>query len=72
MSEFERTKEHVGGRSILVTSWFDDDHRYWRASAPLYSYLSVLTPKVPLKCETREEAVQRICDLLEGHFEGSK
>ena len=35
MQEFERSRiELSGGQSVTITSWFDDDKKLWRGSAP--------------------------------------
>ncbi|HZO90824.1 MAG TPA: hypothetical protein VFB38_21030 [Chthonomonadaceae bacterium] len=68
MSEFERTKQEVSGRSILITSWYDDHAQSWRASAPAYAYLSSLRTTLPVVSPSRKVAVQRLSDLLATHF----
>jgi hypothetical protein len=68
ISDFERTKEQVCGRSVLITSWYDADMKNWHAGAPRYSYLSALLPASPAVCGTRHLAIQRLTSLLVSHF----
>jgi hypothetical protein len=71
MSEFERTKETVAGRSILMTSWFDETKQTWRASAPAYAHLSSVLAVGTEDCASRKAAVARVSNLLANHFESA-
>jgi hypothetical protein len=72
MSEFERTKRDVEGHSILITSWYDDGSANWRASAPTYAYLNLLTPTNPVACPSRQEAVEHVCALIANFLGGQQ
>ena len=72
MSEFEQMKQQVGGRSILITSWYDDSKQNWRASAPAYSYLASLITVNPATCGSRKAAVERLSGVLAAHFNSGK
>ena len=37
MRDFERTYEHVRGRTVAVTSWLSGETHTWHASAPGFS-----------------------------------
>jgi len=71
MSEFERCKEQVGGRSVVITSWYDENTKTWRASAPSYSHLcsSEIDPKA---CPSRKAAITRIVGLLAANFSSGR
>ena len=71
MQEFERTKQTVGGRSILLTSWYDEGRQTWRASAPAYAHLGTLFAAAHGDCPSRSAAVERLSRLLARHFEDS-
>ncbi len=69
MSEFERTKENVGGRSVMMTSWYDDSRQVWRASAPAYAHIASVIENATTNCDTRQAAVARVRSLLIHHLE---
>ncbi len=69
MSEFERVKQTVGGRSIMVTSWFDETQQTWRASAPAYAHLGALLATAREDFSSRNAAVERLSNVLARHFE---
>jgi hypothetical protein len=69
LSEFERTKQNVGGRSILITSWYDDVKEHWYASAPAYTYLGLFTLDTPITCSSRQAAVKQVADQLAIYFQ---
>jgi hypothetical protein len=67
--EFERTKREFCGRSILITSWYDDEHQNWCGAAPSYSHLKALSTADGRKtCPTRKAAIDQIMSLLTSHF----
>jgi hypothetical protein len=68
MSEFERCKQTVGSRTILITSWFDESHQTWRANAPDYAHLSELLASSRVECFSRKAAVDRLSHVLAEHF----
>ena len=72
--DFEQTKRDVGGRSILITSWFDDQKKNWRASAPSYAHLAtILSPTERGTTDpTRTAAIDRVLRLLTAHFAGDR
>lgn len=72
MSDFERTKQDIGGRSVVITSWFDDSRQNWHAGAPRYAHLSSLLPPAPVSCATRNTAIQHMANLLAAHFNSDK
>jgi hypothetical protein len=69
LSDFERTKQVIGGRSILITSWYDDTEHNWRASAPLYAFANLFGPSNPVTCQSRQAAIEGVCTLLANYFE---
>ena len=71
MSEFERSKQKVGERTVLLTSWFDDGQQSWRASAPGYAHLSIISETARVACGSRQAAVTLLHDVLAGHFAGT-
>ena len=71
MLEFERAKQTVGGRSIMMTSWYDEGQQTWRASAPAYAHLGTLFASAHGACTSRTAALERLSRLLARHFEDS-
>jgi hypothetical protein len=69
MSAFETTKQSIGPYFIVITSWYDDRREYWRACAPLYTYLELFTCYPCVICSSRQEAVEHVSDLLAIHLE---
>jgi len=68
-SEFEQTKRDVSGRSIMITSWFDDKRHGWRASAPSYTNVGTLTPAADKDaCRSRQAAIDQLVHTLVRHF----
>ena len=69
-SEFEQTKRDLGGRSIVITSWYDDSKKNWRASAPGYSHIHSVGSAVDkgTAYPTRKSAIDRVVSLLTTHF----
>jgi regulator of sigma D len=63
-SEFERTSKEVGGRHIVITSWFDETRQVWRASAPQYASLSGVEQEADLDYPSRNEALTHLCRVL--------
>jgi hypothetical protein len=63
-SEFERTSKEVGGRHIVVTSWFDEARQIWRASAPQYASLTGVEQEADLSYPSRNEALTHLCRVL--------
>lgn len=68
MAEFERAKHNVGNRSVIITSWFDTASQTWRASAPEYAYLRLITEGTQTQSATRLLAIQRLTQALTGHL----
>lgn len=66
--EFERSKERIGPHSIMVTSWYDDQRKTWRASAPAYAYLHTTLQAADAIFRSRKEAVANITGLLAKHL----
>jgi len=72
MADFERTTVMVGGRSVIMTSWFDETKQSWRASAPSYTHLGNLIEQTSTgHYASRQAAVARLSHALAAHFEGS-
>jgi hypothetical protein len=69
MQDFERAKQTVGGRSIMMTSWFDENKQTWRASAPAYAHLSSVIEMAREDSASRHAAVSRLSSLLAAHFD---
>jgi len=63
MSQFERSQQTIQGRIVVVTSWFDDDHRTWRASAPAYVRLHPPGEDNDTH-SSRKEAIDRLSHVL--------
>lgn len=72
MSDFEQTKRTIGGRSVMITSWYDESRKSWRASAPAYSYLASLITANPTACSSRHAAVERLSGLLTSYFNNQR
>jgi hypothetical protein len=70
MSEFERIKQTVGNRNILMTSWFDEGQQTWRANAPAYAHLSDLMAEARITCASRKAAMDKLSSVLAKHFSG--
>lgn len=68
MSEFERVKQTVGSRTILITSWFDDSKQTWCANAPDYSHLSDMLTKARVHSASRKAALDNLIRALMEHF----
>ena len=68
MSQFERVRQNVGERTILVTSWFDESEQTWRANAPDYAHLSELLASARIQCASRKAAVDKLSSVLAKHF----
>jgi hypothetical protein len=66
--EFERAKFDIGGHSVMITSWYDDRHEAWRASAPAYA--SALFQRVDSEppFESRTAAIDQVIGCLLSHF----
>ncbi len=63
-TEFDRSRETVCGRSITITSWYDDEAEGWRAGAPEYVHLLTVSSSPPLASSTRQQAVSRVAQIL--------
>ena len=70
MVDFERAKQKVGTRTILITSWFDEGQQTWRANAPDYAHLSFLLSTARVQCTSRKAALDELCDVLTRYFAG--
>lgn len=69
VTEFEQTKREVGGRSVMITSWFDAKESRWRASAPSYNSVGTLSPMAARElCRTRKAAIDQVIHILSLHF----
>lgn len=71
-TEFEQTKRDFSGRSILITSWYDEQKKNWRASAPGYAHVRALSVPERGMCASRKAAIDRIVTLLTTHFADKK
>jgi len=69
MADFERSKQDVRGRSILITSWFDDTAHTWRASAPAYVHLLPHGDEAQTGRPSRKAAIDRILAALSSQFD---
>ncbi len=69
-TEFEQTKRDMSGRSIVITSWYDEQKKNWRASAPGYSHIHAVGSPVDkgTAYPTRKSAIDRVVSLLTTHF----
>lgn len=67
-TEFERTKQEICGRAVTITSWYDDNKRTWRASAPAYSHLSTRRSADPEVFASRSAAIHQMITILTAHF----
>jgi len=68
MVDFERVKQKVGTRTILVTSWFDEGQQTWRANAPDYAHLSLLLSTARVECASRKAALDALQTVLMHYF----
>ena len=66
--DFELSKQHLGPRSVTITSWYDDRTRNWRASAPSYPYVQRGVPADEGACSTRMAAIDRLVRQLTAYF----
>jgi hypothetical protein len=66
--EFERMKQEVCGRIVTITSWYDDNLRTWRASAPAYPYLTTRISAESDILTSRSAAIHRMITLLTAYF----
>ena len=66
--DFERIKREISGYSILVTSWYDEQQKSWRASAPRYAHLRELFSADQGMCSSRNEAIDQVIRVLTLHF----
>jgi len=66
--DFERAKQTVGNRTILITSWFDEGQQTWRANAPDYAHLSFLLATARVQCTSRKAALDTLCSVLSHYF----
>jgi hypothetical protein len=64
LTDFERTKQTIEGRSILITSWYDDREQNWHANAPLYAYANLFAPVSPVTFPSRQAAIEGVSTLL--------
>jgi len=58
MQEFERARLDVAGQVVTITSWYEDDKRRWRASAPAFNHLLSGGEDDLITGTTREKAIQ--------------
>ena len=63
MSQFERSHQTIQGRMVVITSWFDDTQRTWRASAPAYIHLAMPVEDIGAH-NSRKEAIERLSHAL--------
>jgi hypothetical protein len=71
VTEFERTKRDLEGRSIMITSWYDAGKHDWRASAPAYAHVHSLNVRGGrATCPSRKAAIDHIIVMLAAHFAG--
>jgi hypothetical protein len=68
-SEFERFKQDVRGRSVTITSWYDDQRKTWSGSAPAYAHLFSALPTAG-GFSSRKAAITYVQEVLENHFDG--
>lgn len=68
ITDFERCKEKIGARTIMLTSWFDDARQTWRASAPAYAYLSIIVGTERIHCDSRKAAIAHLQSVLNTYF----
>ena len=71
-SDFEQTKRDLSGRSILITSWYDEQKKNWRASAPGYSHVRALSSADRRLCASRTAAIEQVVSLLITYFAEKK
>ena len=65
--DFERSKEVVCGRSVMITSWFDTDTSSWRSGAPTHQFINAAT-QADAKYSSRRSAIDRTVKLLFNRF----
>ena len=66
--DFERTKQTICGRSVMITSWYDDVADSWRSGAPTYGFISTSLKRDDLRDGTRRSAIERTVALLSNRF----
>ncbi len=67
-TDFERSKEVVCGRSVMITSWYDDVTHSWRAGAPTYPFVSTSLVHDESVYSSRKSAIDRTVSLLMNRF----
>jgi len=60
--EFERTMYQISGRSITITSWYDEGADSWSASAP--NYCNLLSKSAVNGFPSRKAAEEKTAVLL--------
>jgi hypothetical protein len=71
-TEFERAKYDVGGRSVMITSWYDDRQEVWRASAPAYASALPARPDDNPPLDSRTAAIGQVIERLLNHFDNGR
>ncbi|MCX6361307.1 MAG: hypothetical protein NT029_16000 [Armatimonadetes bacterium] len=66
--EFQRSKQAVSGRTILVTSWYDEHTLSYKASAPEYARLLNRDGLPGDGCLSRSAAVGLVVNALDEYF----
>lgn len=62
--EFERLRVEIGGRGIIVTSWFDAGKQVWRANAPALLHLLGDAHPDTMSGATRQKAISAMEGVL--------
>ena len=52
----------------MITSWFDDEVKTWRAGAPTYAFVRNLSQSDSSGHTTRKAAIDRVLSLLTNRF----
>lgn len=60
--EFERNMYQISGRSITITSWYDECADSWSSSAP--NYCNLLSKSVVNGCSSRKAAEEKTAVIL--------
>ena len=66
--DFERSKQTICGRSVMITSWYDDVADSWRSGAPTYGFISTSLKRDEIHDSSRRSAIDRTVALLSNRF----
>lgn len=66
VTDFERLRFEVSGRTVTITVWYDERTQAWSSSAPAYSHL--FSRAAPASNRSRQAAIDAVRSVLNAHF----